>query len=161
MEACFLNMTDPYTKIISLLEEKDIAYTLSEHEHVHTSEEAAHVRGTDMSEGAKSLLLKMEGEYVLVVLPGDRKLSMKKLRAHLKCHKGRFAHPQEVVDVMGCEIGACYPIGSIIPLRTIVDAAFEGNDKVSFNPGIHTKSITMSYQDFKDLGDWEYVAVSE
>lgn len=155
------NMEKPFEKIRALLDERDIDYTLLEHEHIHTSEDAARVRGTSMSEGAKSLLLKMEDEFVLVVIPGDKRLSIKKLRHYLNIGRGRFAHPQEVVETMGCEVGSCYPIGSVASLRTIVDPSFESNDHISFNPGVHTKSIDMRWSDYKALGDWEYVDVTE
>ena len=59
----------PYNEIVKLL--NDIEHDLIEHEHVVTSEDAARVRGLDLSEGMKSLLLSADGEPVLVVLRGD------------------------------------------------------------------------------------------
>lgn len=64
-----------------LLDEAHVRYARIEHEPVYTSEQAASVRGASMSQAAKSLLFKTkEGEFVLVVLPGDKRADSKKLK---------------------------------------------------------------------------------
>lgn len=139
---------NPYEKIINLLRENNIPYKETKHEPVYTSEQAAKVRGDSMSQGAKSLLLKSENDFILAVLPGDRKLDSKKLKNLLKIKDFRFALPQEVENKMGCEIGACYPFGNLIGLPTYVDTFLSKNEIISFNPGLHTRSIEIKWQDF-------------
>ena len=51
-------MKSPYEAIIRLLDKAHIAYEKFEHEPVFTSEQAAAVRGTSLSQGAKALLFK-------------------------------------------------------------------------------------------------------
>ena len=77
-------MLNPYKEIINLLKINNIPYKETEHEPVYTSEQAAKVRGISISQGAKSLLLKCGDDFILVVLPGDRKLDSKKLKNLLK-----------------------------------------------------------------------------
>jgi len=139
---------NPYEEIINLLKVSNISYKETKHKPVYTSEQAAKVRGISESGGAKSLLLKSEDNFILVVLPGDRKLDSQKLKNQLKIKKLRFATPQEVKDKMGCEIGACYPLGNFIGLPTYVDNSLSKNDVVVFNPGLHTRSIEIKWQDF-------------
>ncbi|MCK5095997.1 MAG: hypothetical protein KAR24_01440 [Candidatus Pacebacteria bacterium] len=154
-------MEKPFKKIQDLLKEELFEYELLEHEPVFTSEQAACIRSTNMDEGAKSLLLKLKNEFVLVVVPGGSRLSMKKLRKHTCDNKSRFARPEEVIDIMGCEIGACYPVGSIIPIRTIVDPTFGKGEYIAFNPGVHDRTIRMKWEDYKKMGEWEIVDVME
>ena len=154
-------MEKPFEKIQKLLKEKLFEYKILEHEPVFTSEEASRIRGTNMDEGAKSLLLKFKNSFVLVVVPGGSRLSMKKLRKYIHDGKSRFARPEEVINVMGCEIGACYPVGSVIPIRTIVDPIFGKGEYIAFNPGVHDRTIRMKWEDYKKLGEWEFVDVSE
>lgn len=137
-------MINPYEEIINLLKTNNISYKETEHEPVYTSEQAAKVRGISVSQGAKSLLLKCESDFILVVLPGDRKLDSKKLKNLLKIKEFRFALPEEVKDKMGCEIGACYPFGNLIGLPTYVDISLSKNEIISFNPGLHTRSIEIN-----------------
>jgi len=154
-------MINPYEEIINLLKTNNISYKETEHEPVYTSEQAAKVRGISISQGAKSLLLKCEDDFILVVLPGDRKLDSKKLKNLLKIKEFRFALPEEVKDKMGCEIGACYPFGNLIGLPTYVDISLSKNDIISFNPGLHTCSIEIKQRDFYSLAKPKMVDIAE
>ncbi len=141
-------MQNPSEAIFRFLNEKNISYEVLEHEAVYTSEQAAQVRGLHLTQGAKSLLLKANKEFVLVILPGDKKLDSKKLKTLLGIKSLRFATPEEVKEKMGCEIGACYPFGNLINLQMFVDNNLANNDVIFFNPGIHTKSIKMKWKDY-------------
>src|SRR4051812_49337928 len=115
---------NPYQEITSLLKNSSISFEEIHHEPVRTSEEAAAVRGLSMSEGAKSLLLKCDGNLTLAIIPSNRKLDSKKVKKLLKVKDIRFATPEEVKEQMGCEVGACYPFGQIAGVKTIVDTHF-------------------------------------
>ena len=154
-------MCNPYQEIVKLLKTYNISYEDTEHEPVYTSAQAAKIRGISASQGAKALLLKCENGFILALLQGDRKLDSKKLKSLLKIKNLRFASPKEVKDTMGCEIGACYPFGNLIGLPTYADNYLSTNDTISFNPGIHTHSIEMKWQDFYSLVKPKMVDISE
>lgn len=139
----------PYIKITFFLKHAGIEYEELEHEPVFTSEQAAQVRGISLTQGAKSLLIKAKDEFVLVILPGDKRLDTKKLKTLLGIKDMRFAKPEEVVEIMGCEIGACYPFGNLINVKMIIDKSLSENEIISFNPGVHNKSIKIKWQDYK------------
>lgn len=153
-------MKEPYEAIIGLLDEAHVQYERFEHEPVHTSEEAAAVRGVSMSQAAKALLFKTkEGNFVLVVLPGDKRADSRKLKDHLHTKSIRFATPEEVEEHMGCKIGSCYPLGVIAGLHTLVDTSLAQNKEIFFNPGRHDVSIKMKYTDYQTLADAEIVQI--
>ena len=154
-------MKSPYEAIIRLLDRSRIQYEKTEHEPVFTSEEAAAVRGVSMSQAAKTLLFKTkEGQFVLVVLPGDKRADSKKLKEILHTKSLRFAAPEEVEQQMGCRIGSCYPLGVVAGLRTLVDKSLAENKEIFFNPGRHDVSIHMSYSGYIKLSQPEIVAVA-
>lgn len=143
-------MTDPYQTILDTLRQEDIAYELVEHSPVHTSEEAARARNGSQDSGAKSLLLKSEAGFVVAVLQGSSRLDTKKLTKYLGVSRNpRFATPEEVEEYMLCQVGACYPLGNLVGLRTILDEPFQWQKSISFNPGVHEKTITMSVEDYR------------
>lgn len=154
-------MINPYEEIVNLLKKNKIPYKETEHEPVYTCEQAAKVRGISISQGAKSLLIKCENDFILVVLPGDRKLDSKKLKNLLHVKDLRFALPEEVKDKMGCEIGACYLFGNLVGLPVYVDNSSSKNDIISFNPGIHTRSIEIKFRDFYSLVKPKIVDISK
>ena len=138
----------PFELIINFLKKSDITYQLIEHEPVFTSEQAAKVRGTRLSQGAKALLLKSAIGFALAVLPGNLRLDSGKMKILLGVKEFRFATPEEVEQVMGCKIGACYPFGNLINVRMLVDNELGNNKFISFNPGVHDKSLILKWQDY-------------
>ncbi|EKE06157.1 MAG: YbaK/prolyl-tRNA synthetase associated region [uncultured bacterium] len=153
-------MQNPYEEIIRQLANHSIKYEVLEHEPVYTSEQAAKVRGLSLQQGAKSLLLKADNKFILIVLPGDKKLNSKKLKKMLGIKNLRFATPEEVKEIMGCEIGACYPIGTIIGIKPLVDTLLSQNEIISFNPGVHNKSIKIRWSDYQGLTDPELADIA-
>src|SRR5437763_4491830 len=81
------------------------AFTVLRHEPVYTSEQAAAVRGTPLASGAKALVLKAGEEFVMVVLPADRKLDSRKARDGLGVKGLRFANKEEVLERTGLQPG--------------------------------------------------------
>ena len=154
-------MQNPYRKIIEMLDARQIEYEITEHEPVYTSEQASGVINQPIDSGAKSLLLKADNDFVLAVLPGGKKLSSKKLKDFLGLKKSRFATPQEVKEIMGCETGACYPLGRIVGIKTIVDNALLENGEISFNPGLHDKTIRLKSRDYLLIAGAETTDISE
>lgn len=138
----------PYEDIVGVLKANSISYKELDHEPVYTSEQAATIRGFSLDSGAKSLLLKADNKFVLTVLSGSKRLDSKKLKKTLGVKNLRFATPEEVKENMGCEVGACYPFGSIIQLDTYLDDSLTKQTDISFNPGLHNKSLVIKLSDY-------------
>lgn len=146
-------MKQTFEKIVTLLNNKGVSFEVLDHQPIFTSEDGARVRGFSKHQGAKSLVLKTPDEFILAVIPGDRRLDNLKLRQLLGVRKLRFATPEEVIEVMGCKIGSCYPIGSIPSIRTFVDNSLGENEVIGFSPAMHDKSIIMKFNDLMKLMD--------
>mmetsp|Transcript_75281 Transcript_75281/g.156832 ORF Transcript_75281/g.156832 Transcript_75281/m.156832 type:complete len:110 (-) Transcript_75281:420-749(-) len=89
----------------------------------------------------------VEENWVLAVLPADRKLSWKKIRA-IKGKATRMATEEEVFRVAGCLPGSVPPITKAFPVPTecVVDATIPSI--INFNCGLKTRSISMSKEDY-------------
>src|SRR3989344_4269290 len=87
---------DIYEKIIDLLKSNEILFEKYEHEPVYTSEQAAIVRGTDIHQGAKALVLQADKDFILYVLPADIQADLEKLQNKLKVKKLRMASKESV-----------------------------------------------------------------
>ncbi|OIO14459.1 hypothetical protein COV53_04680 [Candidatus Gottesmanbacteria bacterium CG11_big_fil_rev_8_21_14_0_20_37_11] len=142
-------ITDLYDRIVSLLKEKKVVFHVLDHEVVHTSKQAAIVRGTKLSEGAKALILFADGREIMVVIPADLKLNMAKLKKYLNAGDVRLAKAVEVKKITGIEIGAVPPYGKLFNLPLYIDKRLFENNNIVYNAGLHTKSIKMKANDFK------------
>ena len=142
-----------FDRIIALLDSKGVAYGVSRHAPVFTSEEAARVRGAPLSSGAKALICKAAGEFVMFVMPGDRRLDSKLVRKAFNLRSLRFATREEVEQLTRLAPGSIPPFGSLFGFATYCDEALALQPKINFNAGDHTISVTMSFAD--------YIAVEE
>jgi Ala-tRNA(Pro) deacylase len=130
------------------------------HQAVFTSEEAAAVRGTPLSSGAKALVVKAGDDFLLLVLPADRKLDSKKARTSLGIKALRFASREEVEQLTGLQPGSIPPFGSLFALPTCCDPALALNESINFNAGDHCISVQMSYADFVAVERPRIIAMS-
>ena len=135
-------------QIVNLLNEAGVPFTQTEHPAVYTSEEAARVRGTSLSSGAKALICKGETGFAMFVMPADRKLASKLVRTVSGWRKFRFASREEVAEISGLEPGSIPPFGSLLNLQTYCDQALSVNEQINFNAGDHEISISMTYDDY-------------
>ena len=139
-------------KVFDRLHEKltaaGVPFTVTRHAPVYTSEEAAAVRGVPLSTGAKALVVKAGEEFLLLVVPADRKLDSKKARGVLSVKGTRFASREEVEQLTGLQPGSIPPFGSLFGLRTICDPALSANETINFNAGDHAVSVSMKCADY-------------
>jgi prolyl-tRNA editing enzyme YbaK/EbsC (Cys-tRNA(Pro) deacylase) len=136
-----------FDRVEELLRQAGILFTVLRHEPVFTSEQAAAVRGTPLSSGAKALIIKAD-TFVMFVLPADRKLDNRKARTALGVRALRFATPEEVNQLTGLQPGSIPPFGSLFGLTTYCDPALADNASINFNAGDHAISVQMTYADY-------------
>lgn len=137
-----------FDRLHNWLRQEGVALTVLRHEPVYTSEQAAAVRGTSLASGAKALVVKAGEEFVLFVVPADRKLDNRKARVQLGVKALRFATREEVERLTGLQPGSIPPFGSLFGLPTYCDPSLAENPSINFNAGDHCLSIQMTYQDY-------------
>lgn len=130
------------------LREAGVSFQLLTHAPVYTSEEAALVRGTALSSGAKALVCKIGDSFALFVIPADRKLDGKCVQRELRCRGLRFASREELLALTGLTPGAVPPFGSLFGMPTYVDPALAANTHINFNAGDHAISISLPFADY-------------
>jgi Ala-tRNA(Pro) deacylase len=129
------------------LRDAGVAFEILEHAPVRTSEEAARARGTALEQGAKALVVRADDRFVHCVLSAHLKADNAALRALVGTRRLRFATREELLELTGCEPGAVPPFGNMFGLPVLLDEALCENDRVAFNAGSNTVSITMSCAD--------------
>jgi Ala-tRNA(Pro) deacylase len=139
-----------FDRLQALLQTANISFTVLHHEPVFTSEQAAAVRGTPLSSGAKALIIKAD-EFVMFVLPADRKLDNRKAKSALGVRALRFATREEVEQLTGLQPGSIPPLGSLFALPTYCDPALAENTSINFNAGDHAISVQMACVDYMRL----------
>lgn len=129
------------------LDENRAEYDLIVHTPTQSSLENARSCDIPAEQVAKAVLLDTaDDEHLLAVIPSDRKVELRELRAELG-RKPRLADEAEIGSVFkDCEVGAVPPVGYDIP--TIVDDALDEQTDVYFEAGDHKSLVHMDGAEF-------------
>lgn len=126
-----------------------VPFTLTRHGRVSSLQEAAGARGIAPRDLVKTLVVRRgEGDYLFVLVPGDREISWPKLRTHLGV--SRLSMPDAAVarDVTGYERGTITPFGSTTAWPVIADVSLlEEGRTVSVGAGAHGVGATLAAAD--------------
>jgi Ala-tRNA(Pro) deacylase len=148
--------TDLHARILSLLGGSGIPFDHFEHEHVHTSHEAARARGTNIEDAAKALVFETgSGKLIECVVSGHRRVDLKKLKVLLGEKDIALASPERVIHVTGCTVGSVPPFGNLFspPLLMYVDQEVLTRERIVFSAGSHYHSIRMRPEDWVKLAN--------
>ena len=135
--------------IEQLLRAAAVSFEVLRHPLVRTAREAARARGLPLSAGIKALVVKADGEFVLLALPADRTLSSRFLRHHLGARRTRFADAGELARLTGLEPGSIPPFGApVLDLELHADRTLARDRRVAFTPGRADRSILLAAADW-------------
>lgn len=109
---------------------------------VHSLAEAARRRGIHVSQIVKTLVVRRGGDdHLLVLVPGDRVIDWRALRAHLGVSRLSLADADEAWRVTGYERGTITPFGAPSGLQVIADVRVDTPGEVSVGGGAHGVAI--------------------
>jgi len=142
--------------MLALLDAAGADYRIIEHEPEGRSEEISRIRGNDPAQAMKAIVLSVKGgghgkRAVMAVIPGNRRLDMKALLAHMGAQKGRFAPPDEAAELTGCVSGSIPPFSFHDDLNLVVDESFLAWDEVAFNAGRLDRSLFLNFTDYRRI----------
>ena len=139
-------------EIKQLLDSNNLSYKLLEHEHVHTSADAAKTRGTKIEEATKALVLQTKsGKVFMCVVSGHLRLDLKKIKKLVGEKNCSLASPDIVLEKTGCKVGTVPPFPNLFNLEAYVDKCVFDNEEIVFSAGTHNHSIRMNSREWQEL----------
>lgn len=144
----------PAKKLKQFLEDCGITYVSIEHSPAYTAPvvaRSAHVSGKDF---AKTVIVKIEGDMAMVVLPANRKIVLTELRDLLLSDKVELATEDEFIDRFpDCELGAMPPFGHMYGMHVYMEQSLTQFPELAFNAGTHREVIKMATRDYLHIAD--------
>jgi len=134
------------TRATQALQASGMDFEVTEHGPVRSLEEAAAVRGLSPSAIIKTIVVRRgEGDFLFVLVPGDREISWPKLRALLGVSRLSMPDKDVARDVTGYERGTITPFGSTTAWPVIADALLvQRPGPVSIGAGAHGLAATVA-----------------
>jgi Ala-tRNA(Pro) deacylase len=131
---------------------KGVSYSSLVHSQAFTAQEvaaSAHVSGRSL---AKTVIIQMDGDLAMAVLPANRKIILQDLHDVTGADQIRFATEKEFkARFPDCETGATPPFGNLYGMEVFVARSLADEDEIAFNAGTHTDVVRMKYADFDRL----------
>jgi len=140
--------------VIDYLMERNIPFRIKHHSKpVFTSEEAAQERGVRLSQIIKTMLLEnKEGEIIVALLPGHKRLDRRKLKRVSGNKDLQFLDKESIERKMGFTVGAISPIGSILKgLPMFVDPSVFDEEVVDISSSDPKAGLELCGDDLRGL----------
>jgi Ala-tRNA(Pro) deacylase len=142
----------PATKLTQFLEDHHVEYETIRHSPTYTAQKtaaAAHVAGKEL---AKTVMIRVDGQLAMAVLPAPMHVDFRALGAALNGAKVTLADEDEFrAQFPDCEVGAMPPFGNLYDLDVYVDRQLSRDETIAFNACSHTELIQMPYREYVAL----------
>jgi len=113
---------EPVKRVEKFLRDYDYKLKIMELEtSARTAQEASNSLNCNAGAIVKSLLFKCDQKYMLCLVSGDRKASLKKLKQNLNIKDIEMAKAENVKEITGYTIGGVSPVGHIKKVDILID----------------------------------------
>ncbi len=142
----------PANKLKEFLNSNQVKYVTIDHSLAYTAQEIAAAADVPGRELAKTIIVKIDGEMAMAVLPASFRVDTDLLQKAAGAKKVEIAGEDEFKGLFpGCELGAMPPFGNLYDLKVFVAESLAEDKEIVFNAGSHRELIRLDYQDFEKL----------
>ncbi len=113
-------------------------------EKTHTAQQAADAHNVPLKNIVKSIVAKIDNEFVLFLVPGDKKIDLEKKKAII-------AKPEEVKEKTGYSIGGVPPFGHKEKIKTYIEEGFEKNQELLAAAGSPNSMFKISLEKLEKI----------
>ncbi len=142
----------PIVKLKEFLDAQQIKYVQITHSRAYTAQEiaeSAHIPGKEL---AKTVMVKIDGQMAMAVLPASYRIELDVLKRVAEAETLKLATENEFKDMFpSCEVGAMPPFGNLYGMNVYVAEPLSEDEEIAFNAGSHTELVRMRYEDFERL----------
>lgn len=151
----------PVAKLKEFLDSHNIKYVTLSHSPAYTAQAiaaAAHVSGKEL---AKTVMVKIDGEMAMAVLPASYQVDLDLMREAVGADTVELATEAEFQGLFpGCEVGAMPPFGNLFGMAVFAAKRLAEDEEIVFNAGSHIELIRLAYADFERLVQPKVLAFS-
>jgi Ala-tRNA(Pro) deacylase len=139
-------------RLHQFLDDRHAPYATLAHDRTITAQETANCAHIGSRHFAKTVMLKVDGGLVMMVMPAAYRIDLTRLSRALGGREVELAQEPDFRDAFpDCELGAMPPFGNLYGMPVYVDARLSEQPEIVFNAGSHTDLMRMPYAQFERL----------
>jgi len=141
-------------RLTSLLEKRGVPFSVIGHRVDYSAQKTAADTGTPGREFAKVVVLRIDGQHAMVVLPATEFVDLAQIRQLLDATHVYLVDEQKMQELFpDCEVGAEPPFGNLYGMPVYVSPTLAEDEYITFNAGSHIEVMRMAYADYQKLVD--------
>ena len=142
----------PIQKLKKFLDDNGVKFVSIQHSAAYTAQEVAalaHIPGEEM---AKTVMVKIDGNLAMAVVPASHQVDFDRLREVAGAKQVELASEGEFKDHFpACDVGAMPPFGNLYDMTVYCSEALSEDLEVAFSAGSHSELIRLAYADYEQL----------
>jgi Ala-tRNA(Pro) deacylase len=140
------------SKLKNYLDREHVHYEILPHQEAYRAVTIAHTLHAPEKEMAKVVIVKIDGRFVMTVLPASWNVDLHRLRELFAPRHVRLATEDEIKELFpDCELGSMPPFGNLYGLVVYVDRSLAEDEQIIFQGGTYSEAVRMRYADFAAL----------
>ena len=142
------------TRLREFLDSHDVQYVVISHSVAFTAQGIAALTHISGKELAKTVMVKIDGELTMAVLPASLHVDLALLRTAAGATSTTLASEEEFKSKFpDCETGAMPPFGNLYGMGVFADESLSRDKEIAFNAGSHRELLRLAWDDFAKLAE--------
>ncbi len=142
----------PLSSLREYLDKNGVKYVVISHSTAFTAQGVASLAHIPGNELAKTVVIRLDGELAMAVLPASFHVDLALLKNALQANTVELASEQEFKDRFPeCDTGAMPPFGNLYGMKVLADERLLQDREIAFNACSHRELIRLAWEDFQRL----------
>lgn len=142
----------PSPRLKEFLDSNNVKYVTIIHSLAFTALDIAQSAHIPARELAKTVIIKINGDPTMVVVPAAYRVKLDLLREAFDTPNVELASEREFSNLFpDCEVGAMPPFGNLYDLPVFVAESLTEDNEIAFNAGSHSEVVKIAYRDYESL----------
>ena len=148
-------------KFETYLKKNDIVHDIVTHRKIYTAFDLAQTTGKKLSDIAKTVAIKADTTYALVVIPASHRLDLTKLKKTLSAKKLTMVREVQLAKVLKVKPGSITPFATFYNIPVYVDKSLLKSRVILVSTGSFTDSLKVKTKVLLDKGAETLTTVSK
>ncbi len=148
-------------KVLNYLDKNKVKYEKLAHKTVYTAFDLANTLKEELKNVTKTLLVKADNRYVLVVLPAHYRLDMAKAKKALQAKKLEIVPEKAMLKILQIKPGQMTAFGKLHDLELWADRSLLKVEKGIIYAGSFTESLRLKVKDYLRLEEAKLAVLAQ
>ncbi|MBR9856740.1 MAG: YbaK/EbsC family protein [Gammaproteobacteria bacterium] len=142
----------PAQRLQQYLDQQGVKYRVITHSPAFTAQDVAEVAHVPGSVMAKVVIMSLDGQMTMIVVPAPKKIHPDNLAQSLSAQEVTFLHENDFREKFpDCDVGALPPFGNLYEITVYIDSELAHQEEIVFSAGSYRELFSLTMKDYLRL----------